>query len=241
MKKIRILLFILMILVFFVRRVASRKLPDIQADIVIAPGGYRGIYVLGICHYVKNHFEVKNKTFLGFSSGSLNSLFMTLDKEQDYLYIQRLFTMNKKKSISKLLTEVIESTRKVGESSFDIKRLHVGVSTPKGLEYFKNFLNLEDALYCCKCSSFVPFITYQDIFLFYKSKLTLDGGFYYRSVKKHRDHKMLFIDSTMFGRYQPHIMAGLQQPSKPLYQLYLDGYHDARKNHTYFEPFFQSS
>lgn len=240
MKKIKILLFVFLILFFLVKKVTSRKLPLIDADIVIAPGGYRGVYVLGLCHYIKNHFDVTNKTFLGFSSGSFNSLFMTLDKEEDIQFIRNLFAMNNTKSISKMLIDIIDITKKIPESKFDLNRLQIGVSTPNGLTYYKEFLNMEDALYCCKCSSFVPFITYRDVFLFYKSKLTLDGGFYYRSVKRRRNKETLFIDSTMFGRYKPHMMAGLGQPKKGLYQLYLDGYHDARKNHAYFEPFFQS-
>jgi hypothetical protein len=217
------------------------KFPSIEADIVIAPGGYRGIYVLGICHYVKNHFDTSQKTFLGFSSGSLNGIFMTLDKEQDILYLNRLFKMNKTKSISKMLKDIIDATMLIDDSSFDLKRLQVAVTTTNGLEYFKDFLNLQEAMYCCKCSAFVPFITYRDIFLFYKSKLTMDGGLYYRSVRNKREKKTLFIDSTMFGRYKPKRLAGLRQPKKPIYQLYLDGYNDARNNHAYFEKYFQSS
>jgi len=241
MKKnqIQIFLFIVILILYLLRKISRQKLPPLDADIVIGPGGYKGVYTIGICHYLKNHFNVKDKTFLGFSSGSFNSLFMTLDKEKEIPFLKSLFTMNQKRSMVHFLRNIIEGVRKIDESFFDIKRLQVGVSTPNGIEYFKKFLTLEDALYCCKCSSFVPFVTYHEIFMFYKNRLIFDGGLYYKSIKKRRESHILFIDSTMFGRYKTNLLSGLRQPSKPLYQLYLDGYHDARKNHTYFEKFFQ--
>lgn len=239
MKKLQILLFVFLVSLYLLRKLAHKKLPPLDADIVIAPGGYRGLYTLGICHYVKNHFDVTHKTFLGFSSGSFNSVFMTMDKERDIPFLKKLFGMNKSRSISIFVKDIVHELQKSDESQFDIKRIQIGVSTPNGIEYFKNFLTLEDVMYCCRCSSFVPFVTYRDIFLFYKNRLTFDGGLYYRRIKRQHQRQTLFIDSVMFGRYKPHMFAGLNQPKKTLYQLYLEGYHDARMNHDYFESFFK--
>lgn len=236
--QIQIVLFVVILILYVLRKINRQKLPPLDADIVIGPGGYKGVYTIGICHYLKNHFNVGDKTFLGFSSGSFNSLFMTLAKEEEIPFLKNLFTMNEKGSMVHFLRNIIDGVRKVDDSLFDIKRIQVGVFTPNGIEYFKQFLTVEDALYCCKCSSFVPFVTYRDIIMFYKNRLIFDGGWYYKSIKKRRDNRILFIDSTMFGRYKSSLLSGLRQPSKPLYQLYLDGYHDARKNHAYFEPFF---
>jgi hypothetical protein len=240
MKKARLLLILFLCILYLVNKVRGyrvKQLPPLDADIVIAPGGYRGVYTIGICHYLKNHFMMKDKTFLGFSSGSFNSVFMTLDKEQDNLFLQKLFTLNKRKNLSYFVKDIIEEVQRFDEHLFDIKRIHIGVSTPNGLECFKDFLTLKDALYCCQCSSFVPFVTYKDIFLVYKNRLTFDGGLFYRRVKKQHQKQTLFIDSTMFGRYKPHMFAGLKQPKKTLYQLYIDGYHDAQQNHAYFEQY----
>lgn len=240
MKKAHILLILFLCTVYLLNKVQGfrmKKLPPLEADIVIAPGGYRGIYTIGICHYLKNHFDVKDKTFLGFSSGSFNSVFMSLDKEQDNLFLQKLFTLNKREKISYLVKDVMGELDQWDESLFDIRHIQVAVSTPNGLEFFKDFLTLKDALYCCRCSSFVPFVTYKDLFLVYKNRLTFDGGIFYRRVKRQHQKQTLFIDSTMFGRYKPHMFAGLKHPKKTLYQLYLEGYHDARTNHAYFEPF----
>ena len=233
--------FILCILIVFIlHRITRRKLPSLEADIVIAPGGYRGLYTVGICHYVKNHFDLNNKKFAGFSSGTFNALFMLINPELQNKYLRLVFTLQEG-PVARLLEEVIHTiTTQFEEKDFALDRLHVGVSTVTGLEYFKQFLSLQDALSCCKCSSFVPFVTYPDLFMFYRSKLTLDGGVFYRDVRKEHP-ETLFIDSTMFGRYQPSRLAGLGQPSTPMYQMYLNGYHDARKNHAYFEKFLQSS
>lgn len=230
----KVLLFI--IILYIVRIVTKKKLPPVEADIVISPGGYRGVYVAGICHYVKNHFDIKNKTFAGFSSGSFNSLFMVMNDEKNNLFLNHLFSL-KKVPISQLLDNVIHSISTFESDDFDLSRIHVAVSTTKGLEYFKDFLNLQDALSCCKCSSFVPLITCHDIFMFYRNKLTLDGAVFYRDVKYQKDKKTLFIDSTVFGRYKPNRIAGLIQPKESIYQMYLNGYHDARKNHSYFAQY----
>ena len=234
----KIILFILVI--YILKRTTRRKLPPLEADIVISPGGFRGVYTNGICHYVKNHFNVKNKTFAGFSSGSFNSLFMVLDPEKDNTYIRKLITL-KKGPIHQLLHEVIHTIdENFKTEQFDLSRVHVAVSTSKGLEYFKQFLTLKDALCCCKCSSFVPFLTTHELLMFYRSKLTLDGALFYRDVKKEEKRK-LFIGPNMFGRYKPARLQGFFQPKESMYQMYLNGYHDARKNHAYFETFFQDS
>jgi hypothetical protein len=234
----KLILFILVL--YILKRTRRRKLPPLEADIVISPGGFRGVYTNGICHYVKNHFNVKNKTFAGFSSGSFNSLFMVLDDELNNIYIKKL-TELKKRPIHQFLDQVIHIIHENFETDqFDLSRIHVAVSTSNGLEYFKHFLTLKEALSCCKCSSFVPFITCHDLFMFYKSKLTLDGAIFYRHVKKEEKRK-LFISPNMFGRYTPNSIPTLFQPKESMYQMYLNGYHDARKNHAFFELFFRDS
>ena len=230
---------IFMTFIYLLRKIIRRKPPPLEADIVISPGGYRGIYVAGICHYVKNHFDIQNKTFAGFSSGSFNSLFMVLDKEQDNAYLQKMFAL-KKGPIHKLLRDVIHTVSDhFTLEQFDLARLQIAVSTTTGLEYFKQFLTLQDVLACCKCSSFVPFLTHSDIFMIYRNKLTLDGAIFYRDVKKQRRPDMLFLDANMFGRYKPNRMAGFIRPKESVYQMYINGYHDARKNHAYFDSYLQ--
>ena len=57
-------------------------------DIILSPGGLLGFYVLGICHYIKNHYNIDNKNIVGFSAGSLNTIFLSLDKSYDNPFLK---------------------------------------------------------------------------------------------------------------------------------------------------------
>lgn len=235
----KILLFL--ILMYIVKRSVQKKrpLPHLNADIVISPGGYKGIYTLGICHYIKNHFDVSQKKFTGFSSGSFNSLFMTLTPEKNNDMIRSLISMNFC-SIDKLLNQVVATINgSFCSQDFDLSRVQVGITTSKGLQYFTDFLSLDEATYCCKCSSFIPFLTSKNLLLVYKHCLSLDGGLCYRRVKHEKKKETLFIQSSMFGRFSTKFSEGFRKPKCSYYQLYLYGYHDARKNHDMLEKYFQ--
>ena len=45
--------------------------------ITITPGGLQGFYVLGICTYIKENYDLSNYVFSGASAGSWNSLFLS--------------------------------------------------------------------------------------------------------------------------------------------------------------------
>ena len=45
--------------------------------ITITPGGYKGFYTLGICHYIKENYNLENYYFSGASAGSWNALFLS--------------------------------------------------------------------------------------------------------------------------------------------------------------------
>jgi hypothetical protein len=63
-------------------------------DIVISPGGRYGMYALGICHYVKNNFNINDKKILGFSSGSWNGLFMCMKQKYLNNALRKAFKIN---------------------------------------------------------------------------------------------------------------------------------------------------
>ena len=44
--------------------------------ISISPGGYKGIYVLGVCNYIKDNFNLDKYVFSGASAGAWNSLML---------------------------------------------------------------------------------------------------------------------------------------------------------------------
>ena len=45
--------------------------------IIITPGGLKGFYVLGICSYIKENYNISDYVFSGASAGSWNSLFLS--------------------------------------------------------------------------------------------------------------------------------------------------------------------
>jgi hypothetical protein len=218
-----------------------RKVKQLDTDILIAPGGYKGIYMMGICHYLKNHFPTRSKSITGFSCGSFISLFMRLDPSLNDKYLRCMFALDHTPlSMTQLLDNSVAKLQEQFEyTDFDMRQTQVGVTTSKGLELFKEFSSFHDALSCCKSSSFIPFITQPGVFLFYKNQLTLDGGVHFKRVKKHRKKETLLISSSMFGRYGESFVSGLKRPKCSYYQLYLYGYRDAQKHHAFFEPYFQ--
>lgn len=150
--------------------------------ITIAPGGYLGFYVMGICSYIKENYDLSNYIFTGASAGSWNALFMTFLGDPIELVLTILDTnVLHAKNIydveQKIKFNILD---KFSESDFDLKRLFIGVTTIQNLHaemnILTNFSSLEDALDCCIASSHIPFITggainkYHNIF-------TFDGGF----------------------------------------------------------------
>jgi len=223
-----------------IKRIFTKKLPLVDTDIVISPGGYKGIYMMGICHYIKNHFEIKSKKILGFSCGSFCAIFLRIRPELDNFFLTNLFALDKPRvSLSKFLNAGIHNINtSFRYDDFDLSGTQIGITTSSGLKCYDTFLSIEDLTMCCKCSSFVPFVTQNQLFLFYKHQLTLDGAIYYKQLKNIKDEKFI-ISSTMFGRYNKNLFAGFRKPKCSFYQMYLYGYHDARKNHDVLAKYFQ--
>ena len=212
--------------------------PKIEFDIVISPGGRYGMYNLGICHYIKNHFDLKNKKIVGFSAGSWNALFMCMKKDYISDAIKKSFSLNKE-TVPNMLKKTINIIEKYTIHDFDTNNLYIATSGFNKTIIYNKFILLQELIRCCTSSSFIPILTYKDIFYFYKNRLTYDGGIYYKKFKKTLSSKTLIISFKMFGRYKNiNIFKERLKKSKPTaYQLYIKGYHDAIKNHSYFEQY----
>lgn len=212
-------------------------IPDCDADIILAPGGIKGAYTLGICSYIKNNFDIKDKKIVGFSSGSINNLFMILDHEKNSHFLRTLIFIKLNNNIKKFLKNVISSIRREFEDKdFNFNKINVAVSHSDGLHIYSNFLNLKDALECCLGSSFIPFLTSKDFLCFYNYKLCLDGAICYKEYRVKKKDTTLIINYHMFNRYKKPTTRfhGMNAKNVNTYQMYLYGYHDARKNHDYF-------
>ena len=221
----------------------NRPLNSFKPDIILSPGGYYGLYTLGVCHFIKNHYDVSKKTKLGFSSGSFNGLFMTMDKSKDNEFLTHLFKTNvHHKAPLHKLTDAVTSCvlEHYTITDFDLSTLYVGLSHLNELGVYHNFLTLEEVIRCCIGSSFVPFITYKDLIYIYKQKLTLDGGLlYYKYLETVDTSKTLIIRPSMFDRFKKtrNLGRGLMRQNNTLYGLYLQGYRDATDNKAYLDKY----
>jgi hypothetical protein len=238
---------ILFIIIFFTIYKINKILKNniyVDHDIVYDTGGYYGFYQLGICHYIKNNFNYLDKTTLGISAGSWLSLFMSLDKEHTLFFLKSLFSNIDYICPIQKMPQLFKNTiyNLNCNDSINIKNMNILVTDLNNLKMVihNNFLSLEDAMNCCTASSFVPFITYNDLFYFYKHTSCMDGGLLKKVCFKLKDpEKTLVIKYKMFGRYAKYKpLKPFIKPKRSLYELYLLGYHDASKNHDYLQKYF---
>ena len=75
--------------------------------ITISPGGFRGFYMLGLCKYLKENYELEDYVFSGASAGAWNSLFLSL-KENDDDFIDYIFDIEDEGKMKKNLEHCLE-------------------------------------------------------------------------------------------------------------------------------------
>lgn len=244
--KLSNLVVITAILIAIKYKIVSRKMKNhmFKPDIIIAPCGLYGLYNLGICHYIKNHFVLKNKKIAGISSGSFNAIFLCLNKNASKIMLKELFRLNNlfDKNIKSYAKNVLISMNKNFKID-DIKKdreLHIGLSHPNDLVFYHDFKSMEQLMHCCMGSSFIPGLTHKSLIYFYEHRYTLDGAVWYKHYKKYiNKEKTLVISPKIFNRYghQNIIYDSFFKKDFQLYQMYINGYHDAKKNHNYFKQY----
>jgi hypothetical protein len=146
--------------------------------VTIGSAGYYGFYQLGVCMYIKEHYNTENFLFSGASSGTFASLFMTLKKDSKKM--MDLIVNNKvyeKKNAPQILKEMKKNLlANFNENDFDLNRLFICANEIDQTNIYTDFENLEDALTCCEASSHIPFITGPMLFK-YKNKYMFDAEF----------------------------------------------------------------
>jgi hypothetical protein len=239
------LVIITAVLIMMNYMIVARKMKhhDFKPDIIVSPCGLYGIYNMGICHYIRNHFHTEDKKIAGLSSGSFNAIFLCLDKKPANRMLKETFKLNNKynNNIKKYAENIIVSMNKYFTiDDIKNKNLYIGLSHPNDLVFYHDFTTMDQLMKCCIGSSFIPGITYRNLIHFYNNKYAVDGAIWYRHYKKYIDtDKTLIISPKLFNRYgyKNLIYDSLFKKNFNLYQLYLNGYHDARKNHKYFTRF----
>jgi len=150
--------------------------------ISISPGGYKGFYVLGICKYIKDHYNLENYIFSGASAGAWNSLLLCFNR--DMKEIQEQLVDNSIQNASSIfdMEQKLKSKilNKYTINDFDLRRLFIGVTTVNQYTYnttiFSGFDSLEDAVNCCIASSHIPMVT-GGLTNIYQNFFSFDGGF----------------------------------------------------------------
>ena len=203
--------------------------------IKIAPAGLNGFYMMGICTYIKRHYNLDNYIFSGASAGAWNSLYMCykgnsttfhnnilnlkFDNVTSILEIQHLLKNNIMKNFN--------------ENDFDFNKLFIGVTIFDRCGFqntiFSDFNSLEDAVECCIASSHIPLIT-GGILNMYKNFYAFDGGF---SVNPYiKKNETLFIRHNMWTKKKsnPLDIASYNISEHNFTQSFIDGYNDSKKN-----------
>jgi hypothetical protein len=218
--------------------------------VTISPGGYRGFYMLGVCSFIEENYDMKGFIFSGASAGAWNSLFMTFKHDPIGLSLKLL---NEDLQLEK---NIKDAQRRMKElfldnyvtEDFDLSSLFIGVTTLSCAKLqtniFSDFNDLEDAINCCIASSNIPLITgsFENK---YNNQMVFDGGFSnypYLNIKDSIFH----ISPKMWGqRYEKDVLGGYTQlllKSKYGYvELYDDGYADAKKNKILLDKIFLES
>lgn len=176
------------------------------------------------------------KKIIGFSAGALNTIFLSLDKRYDNIFLKKLFKLNLHGTMKMpfLLNQTIFLINDFKINQFDTTNKYIAVTTNYNkLEGYNKFLNINDITKCCISSSFIPLITYKDIFYFYKGKCSIDGGLLYKKYKKTiKTTNPLWLNYKMFKRFNKYNIPGygLMNKNYSIYELYLLGYSDSIKN-----------
>lgn len=243
---IKLICFISLITYVYYHLVKNIKV-DLKPDILLSPGGYNGFYQLGICHYIKNNFDIQNKKILGFSAGSWAGMFLCLNNEHSNHCIKYIFSqINKCCPLPKMPEIFKKAIENYKYTDFNLSNLNIGMTnlSTRNIYIQNEFLTIDDCINSCIGSSFVPYVTYKDILYFYKHNCVVDGAIYYKNYVKHIDKNKTLLINTKIFRPKYNIackrFTGFKKPKRTLYELYLLGYNNARNNHDYLKKYLQN-
>ena len=222
--------------------------------ITISPGGFRGFYMLGLCKYLKENYELEEYIFSGASAGAWNSLFLSLKKDDndfiDYIFDIDYTNVKNLQLIEENVKKAVLNNYKTDD--FQLDKVYVGTTVWKRFKFktviYNDFHDLEDAINCCIASSHIPFVTGNLIYK-YRNLLTFDGGF---SKYPYIDGKYADVHITP-SYWEDRKKNKLSQPANlnigdyttlftkkdhDLKRMYVQGYEDAKSNKKILDSLF---
>lgn len=245
--------FILLLIIFLNNNCNSFKtnmVKNINIDqkiISITPGGFKGFYTLGICHYLKDNYDLSEFLYSGASAGSWNALFLSF-KGNNKDFLNNIFDIEiKKKKTLKYIQKDIKRNivKNYNQFDFDIDKLYVGVSYIDKCKFiskiYNEFESLEDVLDCCVASSHIPFVT-GGLTYNYKDKLTFDGGFGKNGILNTTNTFLIspniWNSDIILNESELNIKKKKLPTLERLEHLYYLGYEDSFKNREKINDFF---
>ena len=161
----------------------TTTIPPLSKTITLSPGGFYGFYMMGICKYIKQHYNISDYCFSGASAGAWNSLLLSYNGDIQHIEDEIVNMYSDNKTVS-LLTIQQELKRKILErfntNDFDLSKLYITTVVYNNFSFktviYTGFNNLDDAIDCCIASSHIPFITGRLSYR-YRGFLSFDGGF----------------------------------------------------------------
>lgn len=176
----------------------------------LSPGGFSLPYMMGICQFIKEHYNLKNYNYIGASAGSWLSVYLAsdmLDTEPLLLNYNELFEdknlIYKWNNICPFL--INEFSDNIKNSKFVRKKnILVSISnydtTNKIIsnELVNDYKNLHELLNLCLISSYIPFLSGRNIPK-RNNLITFDGVFSEPNFDNY--NIKLKISNDMFGRH----------------------------------------
>jgi predicted patatin/cPLA2 family phospholipase len=216
-------------------------------SLIIKPGGTKGYYMMGMCKYIKDHYDLSDWHFYGSSAGAWNALYLSCKKENENEFMQQTqelgqFSYRDLYDLEKTMKKRLLTHFTIDD--FDVSKLHICVSRQrKGCFYFeknviRDFFDLDDLIECCIASSHLPFLSNGKFSYTYRNEECVDGGFHDKPYTK-----MDNVTPTIILRpnmwENPNIDELDSIYSLDIFKLLYYGYNDAYQNREFFEEHFR--
>jgi len=194
--------------------------------ITLSPGGFYGFYMMGICTYLKEHYDTSDHLFSGASAGAWNALYMTLRTDPTCLKYALLQRDHRRRQILDVQREMKDRIlQQYTKHDFDLERLCISVVTVGQTNIYTEFEHLEDAIDCCIASSHIPWVTTRSMMHIYRNQCVFDGGFSNTPyVDTHPSS--LHISPNMWGQNPDTRYHMFKQGTFDLNVLFQNGYRD---------------
>ena len=205
--------------------------------IYLGPGGFTMPYTLGICKYIKDNYKLSEYNFIGSSAGSWLAVYLASDlNENDTMMLIDKYSEEFENSNKNFLYKWHNSgnflkneyMNRIKNTNFvNEKKIKISVSRYKNNKLFNELLydynNLEELLELCKLSSYIPFLTGNNIPK-YNEIITIDSFF----TNINFEYDILIYFGTFNRKFTMREIIG--RSKIPAKEYFLEGYNDAFKN-----------